>query len=55
MVLGLLVALAKSSYGTKVGEVPQVAAKLTLLDRNLRDIGSGVDPARARIRGILAG
>jgi len=54
MVLGLLVASAKSSYDTKVGEVQQVAAKLILLDRNLRDIGPQVDPVRARIRGILA-
>jgi len=54
MVLGLLVASAKSSYDTKVEEIQQVAAKLVLLDRNLRDVGPEVDPMRQRLRSILA-
>jgi hypothetical protein len=53
MVLGLLVASAKSSYDTKVDEIQQVAAKLILLDRNLREIGAEADPIRARVRKLL--
>ena len=53
MVLGLLVASAKSSYDTKVEEVQQLAAKLILLDHNLRDLGPDVDPVRERVRATL--
>lgn len=54
MVLGLLVASAKSSYDTKVEEIQQAAAKLVLLDRNLRDIGPEADPTRADLRQLLS-
>jgi hypothetical protein len=54
MVLGLLVASAKSSYDTKVEEIQQIAAKLILLDRNLREIGPAADPVRASIRQLVS-
>src|SRR5262249_20181757 len=54
MVLGLLVASAKSSYDTKVEEVQQVAAKLILLDSNLRELGPQAEPVRKRLRHVLA-
>jgi hypothetical protein len=54
MVLGLLVASAKSSYDTKVEEIQQVAAKLILLDSNLRELGPQAQPVRARLRHVLA-
>jgi hypothetical protein len=54
MVLGLLVASAKSSYDTKVEEIQQVAAKVILLDRNLRELGPQAEPVRARLRHVLA-
>ena len=54
MVLGLLVASAKSSYDTKVEEVQQVAAKLILLDSNLRELGTQAEPIRRRLRQVLA-
>jgi len=42
LVLGLLVATASSSLGTKVQEVQQAAAKIILIDRNLRStVGRG--------------
>ena len=53
MVLGLLIASAKSSYDTKVAEIEQLSAKLILLDRNLRDLGPDVDRIRARVRSVL--
>ena len=53
MVLGLLIASAKSSYDTKVAEIEQLSAKVILLDRNLRDFGADVDPVRARVRSVL--
>src|SRR5512136_1153951 len=54
MVLGLLVASAKSSYDTKVEEIQQIAAKLILLDRNLREVGPSADPIRANLRQLLS-
>jgi hypothetical protein len=54
MVLGLLVASAKSSYDTKVEEIQQVAAKLIQLDSNLRELGPQAQPVRARLRQVLA-
>jgi hypothetical protein len=54
IVLGLLVASAKSSYDTKVEEIQQIAAKLILLDRNLRELGPPADPVRANLRRVLS-
>jgi hypothetical protein len=53
MVLGLLVASAKTSYDTKVEEIQQVAAKVILLDRNLRELGPQAEPVRMRLRQLL--
>jgi hypothetical protein len=53
LVLGLLVASAKSSLDTKSEEIQQAAAKIILLDRTLRQFGSEADPARNRLREFL--
>jgi hypothetical protein len=49
LLLGLLVASAKSSYDTRSGELTQMAANTILLDRTLAHYG----PATGEIRGIL--
>jgi hypothetical protein len=49
LVLGFLLAAAKSSYDTKSEEIRQSAAKLILLDRNLRQYGPEADPIRAQL------
>ena len=54
LVLGLLIASAKSSYDAKQDEVKQGAAKIILLDRTLRHYGPEADPARAILRRLLA-
>jgi hypothetical protein len=50
LVLGLLIASAKSSFELKSDDVKQGAAKFILLDRNLRDYGADADGARAALR-----
>ncbi len=50
LVLGLLVATASSSLGTKVQEVQQAAAKIILIDRNLRQYGRQGNEARNHLR-----
>jgi hypothetical protein len=54
LVLGLLIASAKSSYDSKVDEIKQGAAKIILLDRTLRHYGPEADQARAILRRITA-
>src|SRR5277367_6806603 len=54
LVLGLLIASAKSSYDSKVDEIKQSAAKIILLDRTLRHYGPEADQARAILRRITA-
>jgi hypothetical protein len=51
LVLGLLIASAKSSFELKSDEVKQGAAKLILLDLALRHFGADADGARAALRG----
>jgi Protein of unknown function (DUF4239) len=46
LVLGLLVASAKSSYDTKSEEIKESAAKIIVLDRSLRQYGPETKPAR---------
>src|SRR5215471_8791988 len=46
LVLGLLIASAKSSFDARADEVRQVAAKIVLLDRNLRQLGADAQPIR---------
>jgi hypothetical protein len=50
LVLGLLIASAKSSFDTRSEEIQRSAAKIVLLDRNLRQYGSAADPARELLR-----
>jgi hypothetical protein len=49
LVLGFLLASAKGSFDTKSDEVRQSAAKLVLLDRNLRQYGPDADLIRAQL------
>ena len=46
MLLGLLVATAKSSYDSEKTEVTQMAADIAFLDRLLAGYGSEARPAR---------
>ena len=50
LVLGLLIASAKASFDAKSDEIKQGAAKMILLDRNLRSYGPEADDARALLR-----
>ena len=50
LVLGFLLASAKGSFDTKSEEIRSSAAKLILLDRNLRQYGVEADPIRAQLR-----
>jgi Protein of unknown function (DUF4239) len=54
LVLGLLIASAKSSYDVKEDEIKQGAAKIILLDRTLRHYGAVADEARAILRRVTA-
>ncbi len=53
LVLGLLVASAKSSYDAKAVEMEQTAAKIIVLDQLLRQYGPDAKPARAMLRAAL--
>jgi hypothetical protein len=54
LVLGLLIASAKSAYDVKEDEIKQGAAKIILLDRTLRHYGPQADQARAILRRLAA-
>src|SRR5437867_11424988 len=54
LVLGLLIASAKSSFDTKSAEVKDSAAKIILLDRTLRQYGRDATPIRELIQRLLA-
>jgi hypothetical protein len=54
LVLGLLVASAKSSYDTQKEEVTSLAAHVGLLDRMLAHYGPEAEPARAQLRGVVS-
>ena len=54
LVLGLLVASAKSSYDAKAAEVEQAAAKVILLDQVLRQYGQDAAPARRVLQAVMA-
>jgi hypothetical protein len=54
LVLGLLIASAKSSFDSKQDEIKDGAAKIILLDRTLRHYGPEADPARAVLRRLTA-
>ena len=53
LVLGFLLASAKGSFDTKSEEIRRSAAKLILLDRNLRQYGVEADPIRAQLRATV--
>jgi hypothetical protein len=54
LVLGLIIASAKSSFDTKSEEMQSATAKILLLDDNLRQLGSSADPARNMLRQIVS-
>ena len=54
LVLGLLIASAKNSFDMKSQEITDSAAKVVLLDRQLRSLGPSVDPVRASLRQGIA-
>jgi hypothetical protein len=54
LLLGLLVASAKSSYDTESSELTQMAAKFSFLDRVLAHYGPDANEAREMLRGGLA-
>src|SRR5271170_8252356 len=54
LVLGLLIASAKSSFDIKEDEIKEGAAKIILLDRTLRHYGPEADQARATLRRLAA-
>jgi hypothetical protein len=53
LVLGFLLASAKGSFDTKAEEIRTSAAKLILLDRNLRQYGAEADPVRTQLRNTV--
>jgi hypothetical protein len=55
LLLGLLVASAKSSFDTKNDELTQMAAKISFLDRVLAIYGPETHESRELLRGSLAG
>ena len=54
LLLGLILASAKSTFEGISDEVDSAAAKLVLLDDNLRDMGPGADTARELLAQIAA-
>jgi hypothetical protein len=55
LVLGLLIASAKTSYDTQSGEFTQTCAKIVLLDRVMAHYGPDSVPARSLLRATVAG
>ena len=53
LVLGLLVASAKGSYDTQAGELTQLAANVTLLDRVLAHYGPETKEIRDQLRNTV--
>jgi hypothetical protein len=53
LVLGLLIASAKSSFNTQSGQVKQITADVILLDALLAEYGPAALPIRQRIRGVI--
>jgi hypothetical protein len=50
LVLGLLIASAKSSYDTRSGQINQLTANVILLDNALAKYGAEANPARESLR-----
>jgi membrane-bound ClpP family serine protease len=53
LVLGLLIASAKSSYDTQNSELTEMSSKIVLLDRVLAHYGPEAKDAREQLRGIV--
>jgi hypothetical protein len=53
LVLGLLIAAAKSSSDTQTGQVKQITADVILLDNLLAQYGSAAQPIRAQMRSMI--
>jgi hypothetical protein len=53
LVLGLLVSSAKTSYDNTRGQVIQMAAKISFLDRLLEDYGPEANDVRSQIRALV--
>ena len=53
LVLGLLIAAAKSSFDTQTGQVRQITADLILLDNILAQYGADARPVREQIRSTV--
>jgi len=53
LVMGLLIASAKTSFDTRSRELLQASTKIVLLDRNLRQYGPEADPARQLLHRIV--
>lgn len=54
LVLGLIIAAAKSSFDTQAEEVQTAAVKIALLDNDLRQLGSAGDPIRELVRQVVS-
>lgn len=50
LVLGLLIASAKSSFDTQTGQIRQITANIMLLDVFLKEYGPEATPARSALR-----
>jgi hypothetical protein len=55
LVLGLLIASAKSSYDTQNSELTEMSSKIVLLDRVLAHYGPEAKAAREQLRSIVVG
>jgi len=53
LVLGLLIASAKTSFDTQVGQVKQLTADVILLDQLLAQYGPEATPVRNLLRGVV--
>jgi Protein of unknown function (DUF4239) len=54
LVLGLLIAAAKSSYDTQSTQITQITADIILLDKLLAEYGPEARPIREQMRNIIA-
>jgi hypothetical protein len=53
LVLGLMVASAKSSFDARADDVRQIAARIIILDRTLRDYGHETTDARDQLKTMV--
>jgi hypothetical protein len=54
LVLGLVIAAAKSSYDTQSGQIRQITADMILLDRTLAEYGPEAAPIRTLMRNTIS-